>query len=217
MHIKRTSIGKFWPIARKGTTFLAVASHDQTNSIPLVVVLRDILSLIKNKKELKRLINEKQVKINQKDIFEENYPVNLFDVISLPAIKKNYRAFLSRKKKFIFEETSDKESQTKSFKVLSKKILRKGKIQLNLMYGRNIIVKEDIPSGSSVILNLKDNKIVKIILLEKGQNAFVFKGKHAGKSGKIENIFVRGGKKIVKITSEKERINVWTKNLILIE
>jgi ribosomal protein S4E len=78
-------------------------------------------------------------------------------------------------------------------------------------------VKEEMTPGSSISLNLNDNKIVKIILLEKGQNAFVFKGKHAGKSGKIDNIFIRGGKKIVKIISEKERINVWTKNLILIE
>jgi small subunit ribosomal protein S4e len=134
MHIKRTSIGKFWPIARKGTTFLAVASHDKNDSIPLVVVLRDILKLIKNKKELKRLINEKQIKVNQREIVEENYPINLFDVISLPAIKKSYRTLLSRKKKFTFEEITEKEAQTKVFKIISKKILRGKKTQLNLMY-----------------------------------------------------------------------------------
>jgi len=216
-HINRKNIGKFWPIPRKGTKYIAVASYNKSDSIPLVVIARDILKIVRNKKELQRLINEKKIKINHKEIHETNYPVCLFDIINLPDMKKNYRATFSEKKKMIFEEISDKESETKIFKVLNKKILPGKKVQLNLMHGKNIISKEKANTGDSLLLNLKENSIIKIITMEKGKKVFVMKGKHAGENGKIENIMERGGKTIVKIISDKGKINVWVKNIIIVE
>jgi len=70
---------------------------------------------------------------------------------------------------------------------------------------------------SSILLNLKDNKILEILPMEKGKNAFVIKGKHAGYSGKINEIVSRGGKEIAKISSEEGKVNVWTKNIIIIK
>jgi len=217
MHLKRQNIGGFWPVPKKGTKYLAVASHNQENSIPLVVVMRDLLKLVKNKKELKRALNEKQIKINNKEIREVNYPVSIFDVISLVNSKKNYKAVLSDKKKMVFNEISEKDAETRIYKIIGKKMLPKKIIQLNLMDGRNIISKEKADTGDSVLFNFKENKIVKIIPLEKGKKAFIIKGKHAGNEGKIDEIVSRGGKSIAKISSHKERINVWIKNLVVIE
>ena len=216
-HLKRQGIGKFWPIPRKGTKYLAVSTHNQKESIPLVVVMRDILKFVRNKKELKRILNEKQVFINHKQIKETNYPVCLFDVISFPKIKKNYRASLSKNKKMILEEISDKDAETKVYKIINKKILPKGKLQLNLMQGKNIISDKKVNIGDSVVLNLKNDEIVKAIPLEKGRRVFALRGKHAGSSGKVVDIMERGGKKIAKILVDDKRINVWTKNIIAVE
>ena len=214
-YLKRNKIGNFWPIPRKGTKYLALAKHNQNESIPLIVVLRDILKLVKNKRELKRILNEKQILVNHKQIRETNYPVCLFDIIT--AGKKHYRAVLSEGKKMNFQEIQDKDSETRIYKIIGRKILGKGKIQLNLMQGKNILSNEKSETGDSVLLNLKNNKIVKTIHLEKGKTAFAVKGKHMGKSGKILEIMERGGKKIIKIEHKGERINVLTKNIILIE
>lgn len=216
-HVNRQNIGKFWAVPRKGTKYLAVASHEKKESIPLVVVFRDILKIVRNKKELQRAINEKQIQINHKEIRDTNYPISLFDIISIPSTKQNYKALLSKHKKMVFEEISDKDTQTKIFKILSKTILPKGNMQFNLMHGKNIITKEKAKTGDSVLLNLKDNKIIKIIPMEKGKNAFVIKGKHAGHVGKIDEIVSRGGKQIAKISSDEGKVNVWTKNIIVIE
>ncbi len=216
MYLKRSNIPKFWPVPRKGTKYLAVASHNQNNSIPLVVVMRDLLKIAKNKKEVQRAINEKKIKINQTEVHEVNYPVCLFDVISLPEIKKNYKAVLSKGKKIVLEEIKEKESETKVYKIINKKKLSEKVIQLNLMYGRNIISKEKSSVGDSVVFNLKENKIEKIIPMEKGREVFIFDGKHAGVEGKIEDIIVRGGKNIAKIISKEGKINVWLKNLIAV-
>ena len=53
--------------------------------------------------------------------------------------------------------------------------------------------------------------------MEKDKNVFVIRGKHAGCKGKIEDILIRGGKKIAKIILKDEKINVWTKNIIVVE
>ncbi len=216
-HLNRQNIGKFWAIPRKGTKYLAVSSHEKTESIPLVVVLRDILKVIRNKKELQKSMNEKKIQVNHKEIRDTNYPICLFDVINIPSAKKNYKTLLSPKKKMIFKEISDKEAQTKTFKIGNKKILPGNKVQINLIHGRNIMTDEKVKTGDSVVLDLKDNKIVKIIPMEKGKNVFVIRGKHAGHVGQIDDIVARGGKQIAKIKSDEGKVNVWIKNIIVTE
>src|SRR3989344_4310307 len=198
MHLKRNNIKNFWPIPRKGTKFVAVPSHNQYEALPLVVVMRDILKLVRNNKELKKVIHEKQVLVNNKIIHDTNYPISLFDIINLPHINKHYKAIISKNKKMDFEEINNKE-KTKVLKVICKKVIDSKNIQLNLMHGWNVISKE------------------KIIPLEKGRKVIVIKGKHTGNTGKIEEIIERGGKKLVKISSDDKKINVWVKNIILTE
>lgn len=220
MHLKRKTIENFWSIPRKGTKYVAVPDHNQKESLPLVVVMREMLKIVRNTKELKKLLYEKQVQINHKIIRETNFPISLFDILSLPAIKKNYKAVLTKNKKIVLEEVSEKEASIKIFKVLNKKVLDEKRIQLNLMHGKNIISKEKVNTGDSIVFDLKDNKISKIIPMEKGRSAYVIKGKHAGESGKINEIVERGGKKIAKISSngtDKEKLNVWIENIIVTE
>ena len=73
-------------------------------------------------------------------------------------------------------------------KIIGKKKLSKELYQLNLMDGRNIITKDNPRVGDSVDYNFVDNKINKIINMEKGQDGFVIKGKHIGLKGKIIDI-----------------------------
>lgn len=216
-YLNRNNFGKFWPIPRKGTTYVAVASHNRKEAMPLIIVMRDVLKLVKNNKELKKLINERQIKINGKDIKEVNYPVSLFDVLGLDGLKKNYKMVLLKNKKYSFEEVSGKETSSRPYKVMDKKILSNKEVQLNLMYGKNLIYNDKANVGDSIILDFED-KVIKIVQIKKGENAMVLEGKHAGNSGKIEEVIERGGKKLVKIkSSDGEKINVWIKNIIAVE
>ncbi len=217
MHINRKNIGKFWPVPRTGTKYVAVSTHHQSTAIPLIVVMRDILKLIKTKKELKKVLSEKQVLINHKEIRETNYPVLLFDVISLPLLRKYYRAVLSEHKKMSFEEISEKDAEKKVLKIIGKQILKGEKVQVNLLDGRNILLKEDVSVDDSLVYNLKQKKVEKVIRMEKGNTAYVIKGKHIGKQGTIESIIERGGKKLLKIKDGDDKINVWVKNVIITE
>ncbi|MGV8152091.1 MAG: hypothetical protein ACP5OG_03345 [Candidatus Nanoarchaeia archaeon] len=217
MHLKRNNAPKFWAVPRKGTKYLAVPMHNEKKAIPLVIASRDIIKIVKNAKELKKILNEKQVAVNNRIVRELNYPVSLFDVITFIGEKKNYKAIISKSKKLEFVEISDKEKLARAFKVINKKIIGKGKVQLNLDFGKNIISNEKVSTGDTVIVNMQDNSIIKVIPLEKSRTAYVMSGAHRGKEGKISEIVERGGKKIAKIISENKKINVWINNLIITE
>ena len=53
MHLKRQKIPKKWPVPRKGTTYVVKPSFNLKHGIPILVILRDILGLAQNKKEVK--------------------------------------------------------------------------------------------------------------------------------------------------------------------
>ena len=64
------------------------------------------------------------------------------------------------------------------------------------MEGFNVITNEKAKVGDSVILSFKENKIQKVIPIEKGKNVYVFAGKHIGNKGKVNEIISKRDKSI---------------------
>lgn len=212
MYVKRNTINKSYPIPRKGTKYIAVPTHEKKTAIPLVVLVRNVLKLVRTKKELQTLINEKKVSVNGKIVTEVNYPVSLFDSIEFPSIKKYYRTTLNREKVKL-EEISEKDVVNRIYKVVNKKQMKNKKIQINLNTGKNILSSDKIKTGDFIVLNNSNNKIEKIIPLEKGSKVIVIKGKHMGVVGSIKEITKEN---IAEIIAEgKESIHVEIKNLFL--
>ena len=52
MHNKRLAAPKTWPVQRKSTKYILV-SRNSDNSIPLLIVLRDLLKVVRKRKEAK--------------------------------------------------------------------------------------------------------------------------------------------------------------------
>jgi len=188
MHQKRLTISKLWPIPRKGNTFIAVANNNKNTGIPVIIAMRDILGHVQTKKELKKIILEGKVEVNGHKIKDERYSLLLYDILGLPGLKKYYRVSLSPLRKIAFEEANEKDAGIKISKVISKKTLSKGTIQINLRDGRNLLVKDKIDVGNSVIINLKDKKIEKVLPIKEKSEVLVIKGKHLGNKGKIISI-----------------------------
>jgi len=187
MHLKRSKIPKMWPIPRKGTKFVVVASHAKTKAIPILIILRDILKIANTRREAKYIISNKDVKVNNKIVKVDNFPVQIFDVVTLDKIKKNYRLEIVNKK-FGLVEISEKEAERKIVKIIGKKILKKGKIQMNLEDGQNFITEEKFRVGDSAVVNTKENKIEKILELKPGAKVEIMEGKHVGEKGIVEKI-----------------------------
>lgn len=205
MHLNRANIKKTWPIPRKGTKYIAVATHEKNRGIPLLIILRDLLKVAENRKEVRKILRLGIVSVNGKTRRNEDFPVVLMDIIKIE--NKNYIVSFSDTGKFILEETKE---ENKVSKVIGKKILKNKKVQLNTLFGGNILSEKKVNIGDSIII--KDKKISEIIPLEKGKKAIVLSGKKIGKKGKIEEI----KEKMVTLSLNNKEIVVPLKNILVI-
>lgn len=216
MHIKRKTMGNFWPVPRTGTKYMAVPTHEAKNSLTLILVIRDLLGLVKSKKELKKVLNEKQIAINGKIVRETNYPLMLYDSLSLPLVKKNYKITLENKR-FSVKEVSENEAKTKTYRVINKTQIGGKKTQINLNGGKNIITNEKIATGEFVVVDNNTNKITKVIALKKDVEVIVIAGKHMGKIGKIKDIIEQGSLKVAQIKLKEGEISANIQNIYVKE
>lgn len=204
-HLKRHFAPKSWPIARKAAKFLVrplPGGQEMELSLPLTVVLRDVLEKVKTRREAKKLLAENEVLIDGKRRKNSEFTMGLLDVLSLPLTKENYRMVLSKKGKLVLIPIDEKESKIKVCRVKGKNALKGNKIQLNLHDGKNIPGESKIKVGDSVLLSLPENKISEVLELKPGAFIYVIKGKRSGETGilkeiKEEKLVYEADKKIV--------------------
>jgi len=178
-------------------------------SIAILLVLRDMLDFAKTAKEVKKILNAREVLVNGKVVKDKSFPIYLLDVICFPRIKKYFRLLL-KGKKFTLEEINEKESNIKPYRVIGKKILKKSKMQLNLSYGRNFLITKqqakEIKVGDCVLVDFRENRIIKHLPLKKGVKVLIVGGKHIGETGNIVDILEESDLIIIK--TEKEEVKV---------
>ncbi|MFH0832045.1 MAG: hypothetical protein V1886_04250 [archaeon] len=206
--MKRMSMPRTWPLPRKGKPrFILQPRGSKDNSIAVLAVIRDILKISKTRAETKKILSEGNVIINGKKIISDDFPVSLFDVISVPKIGKNF-LMLIKGKRLCLKEINEKESSAKIFKIVGKKVLNKGRMQLNLSGGVNLMQDTKANVGDSVVVDLKSGKISKHLPLKEHAKVFITSGKNAGNEGivssvKSRDIEIKVNDIIVKIPSEK--------------
>jgi small subunit ribosomal protein S4e len=215
MHLKRQKVPKKWPVYRKGTKYIVRPKFDIQKGIPILIVLRDILGIAQNRKEVKKIIHSKNLLVNKKIAINEKNGLALFDIITLVPEKKNYRVELSKRGKFDIKELQEEKTDTKISKIINKRTLKGGRIQLNLGDGRNFISEIKCNVNDSVLIRLKEKKIEKCLPLKKGARVLIFAGKHTGEEGIIEEINPK--RKMVELNIDKKRVNALIKQLMVIE
>ena len=216
-HIKKTQMPNAWPVPRKGgkKRFVAVPSHATSKGISVLFLLRDVLKLVKTRKEARHMTLNGMVKVNNKARKDENFPVQVFDTVNLEKAKLNYKLEIVNKK-FKLVEISAKEAETKIVKIVGKKTIAKDKIQMNLDDGQNVLTKEKFSVGDSVVLNTKENKVVKILPLKEGAKIEIVLGKHAGEKGELVGFTELTRGRDYKIKLEDKTVSLPYKTILVI-
>ena len=191
-HIKRLNAPRSWPISRKGTKWVTrqnPGAHSLENSVPLNIMLKDMLKYAKTTRDVKRILNNKEILIDNIPRTDIKFSVGIFDLIEIPKTKEHFLLLLNKKGKLFPKKIDEKKAELKHIKIIGKTVLKKGKFQVNFNNGNNMIMnKKDYNIGDTLIINLKDKKIVKHIKLQKGVMVYLTKGKHVGETGSLENI-----------------------------
>ena len=212
-YLKRQKVPKNWPIKRKGTTYVVTPNFNITKGIPVLIILRDILQVAQNRKDVKRIIHAKQILLNNKPVKDEKNNAVLFDTLSIIPTKKFYCLGLSDKGKFDVKEIDAKDAGQKIAKITNKKVIKGKKIQLNLSDGTNFLSDVKCKVKDSVLINLLEKKIETVIPLKEKTKAIVFEGKHAGESGTIHEL----KDKTAKVKIGNKTVEILIKQLMAIK
>src|SRR3989344_633623 len=101
-HLKRHFAPNSWKIKRKGLTFVTrhnPGPHSGKTSMPLNVVLRDMLHYADTARESKIILTRRNVFVDGIRRKEPKFPVGLFDVVEFKDINKSHRVILDKKGK----------------------------------------------------------------------------------------------------------------------
>ena len=162
--------------------------HKKFESIPLQVLVRDILSIAETGKEAQAIISKGEVIVDGKARKDNAYPVGLFDTINLPVSNQFYRVVPSHDGMNVISIEKD-EANVKICRSEGKTLIEKGKLQLNLNDGKNILVDDGkYKTGDSILIEVPSLKIREHVKLAKGSMGIILKGKNSGKSGEVKEI-----------------------------
>jgi small subunit ribosomal protein S4e len=190
--------------AYKWTVSPRPGPHKKFESIPLQIIVRDILKLGETGKEAKAIIHKGEIFVDGKTRKDHAYPVGLMDVIAIQKLKKYFRVVpFSRGLKLV--EIPEKESKFKICRINGKTVIKKGKMQLNLHDGKNILVDKSVyKTGDSVLIEVPTQKILEHVKLESGNTGMIIKGKNSGKLVKIKEIITTKSREPNKIMCDIE-------------
>jgi small subunit ribosomal protein S4e len=212
-HLKRQETSKIWPIKRKGTKFIVKPASNNVKGMPILTVVRDVLKLAQNRKEVKKIIHERKLKLNNSIVTDEKMSMTLFDVLNIQQLNKNYRMVILENGKFDLIE--DKNGETKVAKVIKKTKMKGNKIQINLSDGTNFISSILCKTNDSLVIDLKKRTPTKCLEFKEKSKVLVFAGKHAGEEGKIEKIDLE--KELANLEIKGKEVKALIKQLIVIE
>ena len=208
-HLKRLNAPDSWHIAKKTTKFItktAPGPHN-ANAMPIAVWLRDHMGLARNLKEVKQILNQNDVIINGRSCRDAKMGIGIFDIISLPKIKKFYRILRDKNGRHVSIEIDAEAAKTRLCKVKNKTVVAGGKVQLNMRDGANLLADNTYKSGDSIVLSLESEtrfKIVDHFPFAVGNMAMVIGGRHSGKVARIIDIIKMPGSVPNKIILEDE-------------
>jgi len=190
-HIKRLAAPRTWQINRKAFKFVTKpvpGPHSLSTSIPLSILLKDMLSYANTTKEVKKIINMNEIKIDGVTRKDFRLTTGIFDTIEFVNINEFFRVILNRNGKIELIKINKDEALIKPCKIIGKTMVN-GKLQLNLSDGNNVLVDSDsYKVGDTLILSLPDKKITKHLKLDKKSVIFLIGGEHTGEIGTIEDI-----------------------------
>ena len=190
-HLTRLAAPKTWHIKRRGELFITKSNpgpHSSSLGIPLNILLKEILHYSNSTGETKKVLKSNEIKIDGRLRKDFRFPVGVFDTIEFTKINEYFRIILNRRGHLSLIKISKEESSIKPSKIIGKTMV-KGKMQLNLYDGKNLLVDTgEYNVGDTLMISLPEQKIKNYLKLDKKATIFLIGGKHIGEVGKVEDI-----------------------------
>lgn len=215
---KAISMPKVTRMSRKENVWAVTTKsgpYTKETSVALGVVVRNYTKLVNTMREAKKILSNGDVKVNGVIRKKHQFPVGLFDLISIPRQKLFYIMLFDKKGRLVLNEL-DSENKEKICKVTNKVMTKKG-VQLTTNDARTFVgVKANV--GDSLKISLPEGKIKEVLEFKEGMIAYITKGAHCSKTAKISSV-VEGSirkKELVKLSDGEKAFETISKNVFVV-
>jgi small subunit ribosomal protein S4e len=197
-HLKRLAAPGAWHISKKTNTYVTKTAPGPHNryAMPVGVWLRDHMGLALTMREAKQILNARAILVNGKAVRDFRMGIGIFDIVAIPSTGRQYRITMDPSGYLSSREISAEEAKTRLCKIRNKTVVAGGKVQLNLLYGANILADNTYKPKDSVVVSLADENrfaILDHIPFASGNYAVVIGGRHSGRIGRIVEILKMQG------------------------
>ena len=195
--LKRGAAPRTWTVPRKGTKWLkrpGPGPHAQDQSMPLLLVLRDVRRIVATAREARILLRSGAVRVDGSVAKDLDRGVGLMDTLSFAApLDAHYRMVKDRRGKLALVPIPSTEAGLKLGRVRFKHAAKGGRLQVTLHDGRNLLLPATTPYrvGDSVKISVPGQKVVEHLPLAPGALAYVSGGTHVGQLARVERVEVR--------------------------
>ncbi|MEK6901176.1 MAG: 30S ribosomal protein S4e [Nanoarchaeota archaeon] len=190
-HLKRIAAPKLWDINRAASIFIVrpkAGAHSLKRGMALGVLLRDTLHIANTLTEVRKLLSANDVRIDGTRRTEYRHVVGLFDILSIPSLKRWYRVLLTAERGIHLQEIPAGEQAIKVCKVTGKSVLPGGKIQIHLHDGRNVTSSQPVAVGDSVVITIPKGEVTEVLPLKPGMLVYIDNGRKVGNVGTLREI-----------------------------
>ncbi len=191
-HMKRLPAPRSWAIARKTDFWVSKPSpgpHPIDRSVPLGVILRDMLRVCDTAREARHILNNRKVLVDGRAVTDPKFPVGLMDTLALEETKVFYRMLVDVRGRMNLMPIEAADGKWKLCRVEDKTTVRGGKTQLNLHDGRNVLLPKDAhKTGTTLKIGVPDQEVLGHYDLVEGAAALITGGKHVGELAHVQEV-----------------------------
>lgn len=182
-HMKRLTMPRSWPLPRKTSVWIQKPNpcgHPLDLCMPMGVILRDVLGVAQNRREAKKILHSKLVKVDGSIETDIGRGVGLMDVLTVGDV--SYKCVLDTNGKLRYRMIPAKEASTKICRVMGKTTIKGARTQVHLHDGRNLLFNEnpEYKTGDSLVISLPDQEVKSYHKFEEGSIAYLTGGNHIG-------------------------------------
>jgi|ERR1711934_1322232 len=188
-HLKRLNAPKHWMLDKLTGVWAPKPSagpHKSRECLPLIVFLRNRMKYALTGDEVKMILQQRLIKVDDRVRTDVNFPAGFQDVISIEKSGENFRLIYDVKGRFAVHRVSSEEAKFKLCKVKKVAVGSKGIPYMVTHDGRTIrYPNPDIKVNDTIKLNIETNATEEIATFKVGQVAMITKGHNIGRVGVI--------------------------------
>jgi small subunit ribosomal protein S4e len=193
-HVKRLASPVTWKQPRKKFAWSVrsrAGPHALKESVPLMVVIRDVLKFADTSKEARNIITRGKVEVDGRIVKDYQRPVGFMDVLTVKESGVAKRVLMDKRGMLVLADLNPQDANWKLVKVTGKSITKGGKIQISTHDGRVILSEEKgVKRGDTLKISIPEQKVLEVYPMAKETSVYVTGGAHRGTITTIKEINV---------------------------